>query len=339
MSIPLIRAGALAPILRWLEDHGRDTDGLLQKVDLGWYRADKPLDPILLRQACDILRLAGQQEGPDLPWRVVGDRGFFELGILASIGLQASTPRQILALVQSGMTAHCTHETFSVSRLETGDLVVTDGWMIDFDDAETLHYVHQYCTAMVDLVCRLTKCGAPVLKTVSMIPHPETGFAHLAQQLGDRVSDNGTKVLQIVIPQKTADSRISLDGIEANALPRASEYVPLKEGSSIVYTVSVLTKGMLRNGAVDIDRICAAVGMTRRSLQRGLSVEGATFSQVLEKTRHEMAVDMLRGEWKSMASIAAALGYKDQSAFSRAFKCWEGKTALQAKRDMSSKHA
>ena len=339
MSIPLVRAAALAPIMRWMQDHERDTQALLDEIDLGWLSRDNTLDPIPLRQACIALCRAAQQEGENLPWRAVGDKGFLELGLLASIGLQAATPRQIMGLVQVGMHAHCTHETFNISATKNGDLIVEDGWMTPFDDAEQLHLVQQYCTAMVDMICKLTFCSEPVLRHVNMVPHPRTGFTHLNDTLGDRVSSNGTKVLRIVIPQDVADSRIHLDGIEVAKLPTAADFVPLRQGNSIAYPVSLLIRGMLRSGPVDIDRICSAVGTTRRSLQRGLSLEGTTFSEVLDLTRRHMAKEMMRDEGCSLSAVAASLGYKNQSAFSRAFQRWEGKSARQVKKVLTSEKA
>ena len=336
MSIPMVRVGALAPVLRWMREHGRGTDELLQKADLGWISEDNLLDPIPLRQACLAICLAAQQEGPDLPWRVVGDRGFYELGLLAAIGLQASTPRQIMGLVQSGMSAHCTHETFNISTADNEDLVIEDGWMTQFDDAETLHFVQQYCTAMVHMVCNLTTCSAPVFRHVKMVQHPQNGFKHLRSVLGNRVSDSATNVLQIVVPQEVADSQIKLDGKIAGALPALADFAPLRAGNSVAYSVSLLIRGMLRDGAVDIDRICAAVGVTRRSLQRGLSSEGTTFSRVLDETRHKVARNMMRDKHLSIATVAAALAYKNQSAFSRAFQRWEGTTALKVRKGLES---
>ena len=331
MTIPLVRAGALAPILRWMREHGRKPEELLRKVDLGWYLENHLLDPIPLRQACTALSLAAKQEGPDLPWRVVGGTGFFELGLLAAIGLQASTPRQIMALVQAGMSAHCTHETFNVSTAGNGDLVIEDGWMMQFDDPEILHFIQQYCTAMVHMVCNLTTCSAPVFRHVNMVPHPQNGFTHLRGALGNHISDSATSVLKIVIPREVADSQIRLDGNKARTLPAFVDFVPLRDGSSVAYSVSLLIRGMLRDGAVDIDRICTAVGMTRRSLQRSLSSEGMTFSKVLDETRHQMARDMMHDKRQSIATVAAALAYKNQSAFSRAFHRWEGTTALKVR--------
>ena len=335
MSIPLIRAGALTPIIRWMRDHDRDTQALLEEIDLRWFSDDNPLEPIALRQACLALCLAAKQEGADLPWRVVGDKGFLELGLLASIGLQAATPRQIMGLVQSGIHAHCTHETFSVRSTKKGDLIVEDGWMMHFDD-ELLHFVQQYCTAMVEMICKLTACSEPVLRHVEMVPHPQMGFAHLSGAFGDRVSSNGTKVLRIVIPQEVADSPIKPVGTDVTQLPAATDFVPLRDGNSISYPVSLLIRGMLRDGAVNIDRICSTVGKTRRTLQRGLSHEGTTFSEVLEKTRRQMAVEMMREKDSSLATIAVSLGYKNQSAFSRAFQSWEGKSAMKFKKVLTS---
>jgi AraC-like DNA-binding protein len=68
------------------------------------------------------------------------------------------------------------------------------------------------------------------------------------------------------------------------------------------------------------------LGLTARTLQRKLQEAGVGFQQVLEQTRHELALDYLRQRHLSLVDIAFLLGYQDQSAFSHAFKEWTGRS-------------
>lgn len=63
--------------------------------------------------------------------------------------------------------------------------------------------------------------------------------------------------------------------------------------------------------------------MTPRTLHRRLLDEGTSFKQVLEQTRHTLAVEHLRSGRFSMEEIAYSLGYSDLANFRRAFKRWE----------------
>lgn len=323
MIVPLIRSAAVAPILRWMRENDRDPGPMLQKVDLGWYSEQRPLEPIPLRSASKLLRNLARVEGPDLPWRIVRDGGFYEIGLLASISLKAHTPRGIMKLVESAIPVHCTNETFTVSENSDNDLIAEHGWTLVYDD-ETLHYVQQYCAAMVTLVCGLTPHEESYFRDIQMVPHPENGLDHLRPWLGDCVAGHDKKSLKITIPAAIADAPISLNAAESPPLVGNWEWVPLREGMSVSYSVVLLLKGMLRDGNPTIDRIAAASATSRRSLQRSLAAEGTTFSAVLETARHQLAKEMIKGGETSMRVLATELGYANQSAFTRAFRRWEG---------------
>lgn len=76
-----------------------------------------------------------------------------------------------------------------------------------------------------------------------------------------------------------------------------------------------------KQGAGDIAKM---LGMHERTLHRKLRSEGATYRQVLEAVRYEMARQLLALDSLSLGQIAAALGYANVAAFSRAFKRWSG---------------
>ena len=69
------------------------------------------------------------------------------------------------------------------------------------------------------------------------------------------------------------------------------------------------------------------------SLQRNLRAEGTTFRKLLEDTRRNMAIRLLRNERRSIGQTAFMLGYSDQSTFTRAFRRWHGISPGQYLRD------
>lgn len=74
----------------------------------------------------------------------------------------------------------------------------------------------------------------------------------------------------------------------------------------------------------DLPELARRLYMSERSLRRRLRAEGTSFSDLLAEVRMERANDLLNAGTHSIAQIAEALGYSDQSAFSQAYKRWHG---------------
>jgi AraC-like DNA-binding protein len=72
------------------------------------------------------------------------------------------------------------------------------------------------------------------------------------------------------------------------------------------------------------DDIARQLKMTPATLRRRLDDEGQAFQLIKDQLRRDMAVDMLCHSSRSMADIAASLGFAEPSAFHRAFKKWTG---------------
>ena len=80
----------------------------------------------------------------------------------------------------------------------------------------------------------------------------------------------------------------------------------------------------LTSGEPSEEELARALGMSRRTLQRKLGDLGLTYKGVLEKTRHDLALRYLDDPTKSVTDITFLLGFSEQSAFTRAFKRWNG---------------
>ncbi len=75
---------------------------------------------------------------------------------------------------------------------------------------------------------------------------------------------------------------------------------------------------------LSIEAVAKAVGMSCRSMQRGLEQHGTTYSHLVDQVRCEIAKSLLDSDHKTIAEIAERLGYRDPSSFSRAFTRWAG---------------
>ena len=82
----------------------------------------------------------------------------------------------------------------------------------------------------------------------------------------------------------------------------------------------------MASGDLSEDNLARDLHMSRRSLQRRLAEAEATYQSLVDDTRRDMALRYLEDAGKSATDIAFLLGYSQQSAFTRAFRRWSGKT-------------
>ena len=75
-------------------------------------------------------------------------------------------------------------------------------------------------------------------------------------------------------------------------------------------------------GSLGQASIASELGMSDRSLRRKLSVEATSYHDILEECRRAQGEALLTRTERSLGDIAHALGYSDQTAFSRAFSRW-----------------
>ena len=68
-------------------------------------------------------------------------------------------------------------------------------------------------------------------------------------------------------------------------------------------------KGYRTDGWLSISQAAAMAGLSIRSLQRRLAEEETDFSQLVEKARCELAIELLENSRTSLKEIAGVLGY------------------------------
>jgi AraC-like DNA-binding protein len=98
---------------------------------------------------------------------------------------------------------------------------------------------------------------------------------------------------------------------------------------------SVLRTAIL-TGHANADQVAALLSMHRRTLCRRLSESGASFQQLVDECSLEIVRQMLDSPHMEVAQVAAAVGYADASAFTRAFRRWTGTTPARWRRSRGS---
>jgi AraC-like DNA-binding protein len=72
------------------------------------------------------------------------------------------------------------------------------------------------------------------------------------------------------------------------------------------------------------DDMADLLAMSRRTFDRRLKSRGISYRALANEIRFEVACRLLKDTEMSLRQIAAALGYSEASAFTRAFRGWSG---------------
>ena len=90
--------------------------------------------------------------------------------------------------------------------------------------------------------------------------------------------------------------------------------------------VKGLLKRLIAGRRPGIEEVAKELRLSSRTLQRRLTEEGASFQQLLQEARRELARHYLLYSSLELNETAYLLGYEDAPSFFRAFHEWEGST-------------
>lgn len=104
-------------------------------------------------------------------------------------------------------------------------------------------------------------------------------------------------------------------------------------GLSTPFSVGDVTDKLLEpylsQGYPHITLAAALIGCSVRTLQRRLTLENTSYSDLIDRVRERAAMRMLEQEDMNISELAQRLGYTEHSAFTRAFRRWTGAPPTQ----------
>ncbi|GAA5315300.1 MAG: AraC family transcriptional regulator [Candidatus Pelagadaptatus aseana] len=134
---------------------------------------------------------------------------------------------------------------------------------------------------------------------------------------------------QMVLDQKLLQQPLPHASVELlNVMKLRAEKVlaGLDSDNTMAGRVAQLISASLLGQEPDKNTIAGQLHISPRTLQRKLANEQTTYQQVLDNTRHQLALDYLSQPELNITDIAYLLGFTEPSAFYRAFKKWQGVT-------------
>lgn len=142
---------------------------------------------------------------------------------------------------------------------------------------------------------------------------------------------------QFFFPKEILNKKIDQADPELSKILRNHiEFLKNELPNNLCGQVEILIRQALPSGKCSISYIASLMAVHRRTLHRMLKAEGSSFTVILEDVRKSIAINSLRHSDMTITQLANCLGYTDNSAFTRSFKRWTGKTPQRWKKENSS---
>jgi AraC-like DNA-binding protein len=130
-------------------------------------------------------------------------------------------------------------------------------------------------------------------------------------------------VRELASPSRLANPQVA-DQLTKLAAALAAQVTPF---ASLQDRVAQTARALLAAGVRPHRAVVARrLGMSQRSLQRGLEAEGTTFRAVHDSVLRELVEALLSNPTLKLDAVAHSVGFGDLAAFSKAFRRWTGCT-------------
>ncbi|SCX82721.1 AraC family transcriptional regulator [Microvirga guangxiensis] len=131
----------------------------------------------------------------------------------------------------------------------------------------------------------------------------------------------------IVFPTSDLNCRIpGADPVMRALLEERIQQMKGAQSSLLSDDIRRLLRTRLTSKHCSADDIADLLAMHRRTLSRRLKGSGMGYRAITNEIRFEIARQLLQDTAVPLGQIAAALGYSEASAFTRAFRRWSGRT-------------
>jgi AraC-like DNA-binding protein len=330
-----IRSRFVAWVLQYVQAKGGDAAALGRRFDVTVDLSEQ--DPVpweLLRDVSD----AAERELPDpfvgLHMALVNQRGSY--GVLEFSARTAPTVRHGIQRLMRYQTLVTDRTRFALR--EEGDRAIIEHRIVGLPFGCGRHS-NEFTVALI--LRRIRELLGPQL-----VP-AEVWFGHARPaEVGELVSFFGTDRMTfghpfngVAIPASLLDA--PMPSADADLLPVLDQYAnvlveQVPRATDFLGTVEAEIHRDLMNGTPDIETIAERLHMSSRTLQRRLGERDTTFNELLDRTRHRLALKHLSNESLPIAEVAYLLGYSDTRAFLRAFKRWTNTTPTEHRKSVRS---
>lgn len=308
-----------------LEDAG--IAGLLQTAGIAPTALRSPDGRVPLHQVQTLWKAAIEATGdPDLPLRLGSRINPLAMGVLAYVMLNCPTLGVALSKLTHYQDVAC-EGVLTAGRLE-GDAFILSLRIISPDIRYPRYVLDSELSVYMAAVQALTGKGVVPREVRFELPEPEELRCYREVFGGCALAFNAPETA-LVLDAALLDAPIlnANPGLLAFFEERAglllSQLAPAPSTSDRVRREIAR---LLRGEAPTLPAVADSLATGVRALQLHLRTEGTNYQQLLDETRHTLALRHLREPHLSITDIAYLLGFSEPGALVRAFKKWTGQT-------------
>ena len=318
----LIRSASLAGYIDLMLELGHDPHALLREVGLSARWLEDPETPISVQAVREVLEVSARTAGvQDLGLRLVARRSFSNLGPISLVLNEEPTPRQALDTLCRYLKLLSPALVIRVEEAGANAIIRQD--LLPIAGLSARQSIEMAVGVMFRLLRELIGPGWQARQVSFMHRAPVDAASHRAffgrAPLFNQEFNGLVCALADLHRARTPDNpgvaRFARDHFEA-ALRR--------RGASVRASCKELIVALLSGGRCTAEQVAGHMRMDRRTLHRHLSVEGQSFSVLLDEVRRELALRHLRESDLPLGEVAALLGFSSLSSFSHWFRAHFG---------------
>ncbi|MBE9225499.1 AraC family transcriptional regulator ligand-binding domain-containing protein [Phormidium sp. LEGE 05292] len=309
--IPLVRASAISPLVRYLDQMGVPSERFLRQAKLPVMALDDPVALIPLHRAFAFAESAAQQEGIELFGLLAAQKAQVDdFGLFAKVACQSLTLYDFLHTVAILLTK--THNSGARAWVtQTNDRVWFNHQYIQSESLNNQQAQYYACCLYVQIIQQV----------VGTEWHP-TDLHFQARQLRGLEDIELFSQARVHFNQPNnaigfAKALLSLpikQSIEAHPSSLQQDYetlVTLAPKTDFVGSLKQLVRSHLPDGGLPVTLAAETAGLSTRSLQRRLAEDGLSYSRLIDQVRFRLALDLLKDPFiNSQNLLSLALNIK-----------------------------
>ncbi len=317
-----IRVGPATAMSAVLRDVDLSLEPLLRAEGAPPGLFEHPDNAIPFKSFCNLVaRCVGAMGREDFGLLLCERVGASDLGLTGFLLQQASDVR---AAVQNLVRYFHHHDRGASAFLEKDNRIVTLGYSIYEIDAPGCEQIYDGAAA-VGRNIMLGLCGprfAPI--EVRLSRRRPASPVRYERFFGAPVRFEAEHTA-ILFDEKWLEGELpGADEALRRMLQEQIDLLEQEESGNFAEQVRRLLRATLVRRAASVDDICKLLQLTRRTLTRRLGAEGASYKELSDEIKFEIARQLLRQPAHSVTDVAFALHYSEASAFARAFRQWSG---------------
>jgi AraC-like DNA-binding protein len=310
-----MRATALADFAQLMRDLGLDPAGLPQFAALAPSALDDPDAKVAAVVVGRLLMEGAAQAGrPDFALQLAARARLSDWGVIALVVREQSTMAGVIAKICQYIALW--NEALGLSIVRAGARVQLQLTLSDVREAAAVRQSIDFCLAILFRNLGEIAGGScrPVFVSFRCAkPRADRAYRRFfgAQVLFDQAFDG--------LVFEEADLSRALHGVNPMKARQVERYVDglldLQPRGLAASVHEVVTRLLPANSASS-GRVAEELGLTVRTMQRRLAAEGATFAEVVQAVRDDLAKVYIESSTRPLSEAACLLGFGSQAAFS-----------------------